>query len=168
MFNAFGQYMLNWGANQATNFAAFTTLQSGTPQTSFYTLYAAAVAFGRDDMGRTEKYSNTDLMVSHRIRFGGGNKSVSLELNVLNLFDEDNVLALVNTPAGVNPSIGTLGLPVADEPEALNYVLTNGIVPQFNAYLNDPANPQRKDTAYGMPHSFQGFRTVRFGVKFHF
>lgn len=168
VFNAYGQYLLNWGANQATNFAAFTTLQSGTPQTSFYTLYAAAVAYGRGDLGRTETYSNTDLMISHRIRFGGGNKSLSLEVNVLNLFNEDNVLAFVNTPAGINPSIGTLGLPVADEPEALNYVLTNGIVPQFNAYLNDPANPQRKDTAYGMPLSFQGFRTVRFGVKFHF
>lgn len=168
VFNAFGQYMLNWGANQATNFAAFTTLQSGTPQTSFYSLYAAAVAYGRGDMGRTEKFSNTDLMISHRMRFGGSNKSVSLELNVLNLFNEDNVLGLVNTPAGVNPSISTLGLPVADEPEALNYILTNGITSQFDTYLNNPANPQRKDTAYGMPNWFQGFRTVRFGVKFHF
>jgi hypothetical protein len=160
--------MLNWGANQATNFAAFTTLQSGTPQTSFYTFYAAAVAYGRGDLGRTETFSNTDLMVSHRIRFGGGSKTVSLEFNVLNLFNEDNVLGLVNTPAGVNPSIGTLGLPVADEPEALNYVLTNGIVPQFNAYLNNPATPQVKDTAYGMPLSFQSPRTIRLGVKFHF
>jgi hypothetical protein len=166
VFNAFGQYLLNWGQSQSTNFAVFTTLQSGTPQTSFYTLYAAAVAYGRGDLGRTETFSNTDLMLSHRIRFGS--RYLSLEMNVLNLFNEDNVLGLVNTPAGVNPSIGTLGLPVADEPEALNYVLTNGIVPQFNAYLNDPANPQRKDTAYGMPNWFQGFRTIRLGVKFSF
>ena len=93
---------------------------------------------------------------------------MSLELNILNLFDEDNVLSVYNVPAAVNPSIGTLGLPVADEPEALNYVLTNGITSQFNTYLNDPASPQRKDTALGMPNSFQTFRTVRFGVKFNF
>ena len=93
---------------------------------------------------------------------------MSIELNLLNLFNEDNVLGFVNTPAGVNPSIGTLGLPVADEPEALNYILTNGIVPQFEAYLNNPAAPQRNNTAYGMANSFQGFRTVRFGVKFNF
>ncbi len=168
VFNAFGQYMVNWGDRQSTNIAGFTTFQSGTPQTSFYTFYAAAVLYGRNDMGRTETFTNTDLMLSHRIRFGGGTKAVSLELNVLNLFNEDNVLALWNTPAGVNPSISTLRLPVADEPEALNYVLTNGIVPQFNAYLNDPANPQRKDSAYGMARAFQNFRTVRFGVKFQF
>ena len=168
VFNAFGQYMFNWGGNQSTNVAAFTTIQSGTPQTSFYTFYAAAVLYGRNDMGRTENYSNTDLMLSHRIRFGGGSKTLALEMNVLNLFDEDNVLALWNTPAGVNPSISTLNLPVADEPEALNYLLSNGIVPQFNAYLNDPASPQRKDSAYGMARAFQGFRTIRFGVKFQF
>jgi hypothetical protein len=167
VFNAFGSYLFNWSGSQSTNVAAFTTFQSGTPQTSFYTLYAAAVLYGRNDMGRTPMYTGTDLMLSHRIRFGGS-KYMSLEMNVLNLFDEANVLGFFNTPAGVNPSIGTLGLPVADEPEALNYILSNGIVPQFNTYLNDPSAPQRKDTAFGMDNSFQTFRTVRFGVKFSF
>ncbi len=167
VFNAFGSYLLDW-AGMSTNFAAFTTFQSGTPQTSFYTLYAAAVLYGRNDMGRTPMFTNTDLMISHRIRFGGGSKYMSIELNLLNLFNEDNVLGFLNTPAGVNPSIGTLGLPVADEPEALNYILTNGIVPQFETYLNSAAAPQRKNTAYGMDNAFQGFRTVRFGVKFNF
>jgi hypothetical protein len=167
VFNAFGSYLFNWSGSQSTNVAAFTTFQSGTPQTSFYTLYAAAVLYGRNDMGRTPMYTGTDLMLSHRIRFGGS-KYMSLEMNVLNLFDEANVLGFWNTPAGVNPSIGTLGLPVADEPEALNYILSNGIVPQFNAYLNNAANPQRNDTAYGMDNAFQTFRTVRFGVKFSF
>ncbi len=166
VFNAFGSYLLDW-AGMSTNFAAFTTFQSGTPQTSFYTFYAAAVLYERNDMGRTPMFTNTDLMISHRIRFGGS-RSLSLEFNVLNLFNEDNVLGFVNTPAAINPSIGTLGLPVADEPEALNYLLSNGIVPQFETYLNNPALPQRKNTAYGLANSFQGFRTVRFGVKFNF
>ncbi len=165
VFNAFGSYMLNW-AGMSTNFSAFTTFQSGTPQTSFYTLYAAAVLYGRNDLGRTEMFTNTDLMVSHKIRFGS--RYLSLEANVLNLFDEKNVLGLYSLPAGVNPSIGTLGLPVADEPEALNYILSNGIVPQFNAYLNSPTAPQRKNSALGMADTFQGFRAVRVGVKFHF
>ncbi len=166
VFNAFGSYLLNW-AGMSTNFSAFTTFQSGTPQTSFYTLYAAAVLYGRNDLGRTPMFTNTDLMVSHKIRFGSS-RYMSLEANVLNLFDEDNILGLYTSPAGVNPSIGTLGLPVANEPEALNYVLTNGIVPQFNAYLNNPASPQRRDSARGMANSFQGFRAVRVGVKFNF
>lgn len=166
VFNVNGQYLLNWGGNQSTNFGAFSTFQSGTPQTSFYSFYAQAVLYGRNDMGRTPMFTNTDLMVSHRVRFGS--RSLAFELNVLNLFDEANVLGLYNLPAGVNPSISTLGLPVADEPEALNYVLANGIVPQFDAYLNNPAFPQRRDSAYGQPNSFQGPRTVRFGVKFNF
>ena len=156
VFNAMGSYLFNWGSSsQSTNISAFTTFQSGTPQTSFYTLYAAAVLYGRNDMGRTPMYTGTDLKVSHRIRFGGGSKYMSLEMNVLNLFDEANVLGFSNAPHGVDPSIGTLGLPVADEPEALNYVLTNGIVPQFDAYLNSAANPQRKDTAFGLDNWFQ-------------
>lgn len=167
VFNAQGSYLFNWGGSQSTNIAAFTTFQSGTPQTSLYTLYATAVAYGRNDMGRTPMLTSTDLLLSHRIRFGGS-KYMSLELNVLNLFDEANVLGFFNTPAGVNPSIGTLGLPVSNEPEALNYILTNGIESQFNAYLNNAANPQRKNTAYGMDNRFQSERTVRFGVKFSF
>ncbi|WP_291981457.1 TonB-dependent receptor [Luteitalea sp.] len=168
VLNLFGSYLFNWGANQSTNVAAFTTFQSGTPQTTFYTFYAAAVAYGRNDMGRTPMFTNTDLMLSHRIRFGS--RSVALELNILNLFDEANVLGFYSNNAGVNPSIATLGLPasVTDEPSALNYVLTNGITANYDAYLNNPAAPQRKDTAYGMDNSFQTFRAVRFGVKFNF
>ncbi|BCS34461.1 hypothetical protein TBR22_A36880 [Luteitalea sp. TBR-22] len=168
VLNLFGSYLFNWGGSQSTNISAFTTFQSGTPQTTFYTFYAAAVAYGRNDMGRTPMFTNTDLMVSHRFRFGS--RSLALELNVLNLFDEANVLGLYSNNAGVNPSISTLGLPasVTDEPSALNYVLTNGITSNYNAYLNNAAAPQRKDTAYGMANSFQGFRTVRFGVKFQF
>ena len=49
--------MLNWGASMSTNFAAFTTFQSGTPQTSFYTLYAAAILYGRNDLGRTPMFT---------------------------------------------------------------------------------------------------------------
>jgi hypothetical protein len=119
-------------------------------------------------MGRTPMFTNTDLMLSHRMRFGS--RSVSLELNILNLFNEANVLGFYSNNAGVNPSLGTLGLPanIDDEPKALNYLLTNGITDQYNAYLNNPAAPQRKDTAYGMANSFQGIRTVRFGLKFQF
>jgi len=84
------------------------------------------------------------------------------------VFNEANILGKVSTPAGVNPSISTLKLPVTDEPSALNYVLTKGITSEFNAYLNDPTAPQRKNTAYGMANSFQGPRVIRFAVKFAF
>jgi hypothetical protein len=169
VFNAYGSYELKWtsSGSQRTNFAFFTTAQSGSPQTSFYTLYAAAVLYGRGDLGRTEAFTNTDLLISHRMRIGN-NRSIALELNVLNLFDEKNTLTVVNTPAGINPSISTLKLPVSNEPEAINYILTNGIVPNMDAYLNDPAAPQRKNTALGMGNIFQGPRAIRLGLRFQF
>lgn len=167
--NAYGSYEFKWGgaASQSTNVAVFTTAQSGTPLTSFYTLYAASVLRGRGDMGRSPMFTNTDLLVSHRIQLGN-RRSLSIELNISNLFDEANILRKLNTPAGVNPSISTLRLPVTNEPEALNYILTNGILPNFETYLNDAAAPQRKNTAFGMANAFQDARTIRLGAKLMF
>lgn len=165
--NAYGAYDIPWGSGkQRSSVAVFTTAQSGTPLTSFYTLYATSILYGRNDMGRTPMFSNTDLQLSHRVQLGA--RSLTFQVNFLNLFDEANVLGKSNSPAAVNPSIATLRLPVTDEPKALNYILTNGIVPNFESYLNDPANPQRKNTAFGMANAFQGPRAVRLGVKFTF
>lgn len=174
VFNLYGAYTFNWFGKvkgNGTQFGLFTTVQSGTPQTSFYTRYAAAVLYGRGDLGRTPVFTNTDFTVQHKINFGSGERyALNLNFNVLNLFNEANVLGLVNTPAGVNPSLATLGLPTSinDEPKEIKYILTNGIVNEFNAYLNSAANPQRKNTAYGLANSFQGGRQVRFGVGFTF
>ncbi len=168
VLNLFGSYAHQWGmGGQSTNVALFTTAQSGTPLTSLYTLYAAAILSGRGDMGRTPAFTNTDLLVSHRLSLSGA-RSLVFEFNVLNVFDEANVLGRNTSPAGVNPSIATLRLPVANEPEALNYILTNGIMSNWNTYINDATAPQRRNTAYGMDNLFQGPRAIRLGVKFNF
>jgi len=97
-------------------------------------------------------------------------RALTVELNIENVFNERNVLNRVNTPAAVNPSISTLRLPssVTGEPAALNYILTNGISSNWDAFLNDPAAPQRKNTAFGMANLFQTPRAIRVGVKFSF
>jgi hypothetical protein len=82
--------------------------------------------------------------------------------------NEANVMGVQSNVNAINPSIASLKLPVADEPEALNYVLTKGIINEFNAFLNDPTNPQRKQTAVGMGNSFQSGRGARLGVRFTF
>ena len=105
--------------------------------------------------------------LSHRLSLSGA-RSLVFEFNVLNVFDEANVLGRNTSPAGVNPSIATLRLPVANEPEALNYILTNGIMSNWNTYINDATAPQRRNTAYGMDNLFQGPRAIRLGVKFNF
>lgn len=174
VFNVYGAYNFDWFGKvkgNGTQFSLFSTVQSGVPVTSFYTLYAAAVAFGRGDLGRTPVFTNTDFAVQHTWKFGGSERyAMVFDFNVLNLFNEANTLYLVDTPAAINPSLGTLGLPasVTNEPQALNYILTNGITAQLNAYLNSSTAPQRRNTAYGLPNSFQSPRQVRFGVRFLF
>jgi len=172
VFNAYGAYNFNWfGAvkNNETQFGLFTTIQSGTPQTSFYSFYAGAVLEGRGNLGRSPVFTQTDFNVSHRIKFGE-RYGLNFDFNVINIFNEANVLTIVTDPAAINPSIATLNLPasVTDEPSALNYVLTNGILSNFNAYLNDPAAPQRKQTALGLANGFQGGRQIRLGLRFTF
>ena len=174
VFNIYGAYNFDWlgrAKGGGTQFSLFSTIQSGVPVTSFYTLYAAAVLNGRGDLGRTPTFTNTDFAIQHTYKFGGSERyGLVFDFNVLNLFNEANVLYFVDTPAGINPSLGTLGLPatVTNEPQALNYILTNGITSQFQAYLNSTTAPQRKNTAVGLANSFQGGRQVRFGVRFTF
>lgn len=169
VLKAFGAYFHDWTDRQSTSVSLFSTVQSGTPQTSFYTFYAASVLKGRGDMGRTPVFTSTDVLLSHRISMSNG-RALTVEMNIENLFNERNVLNLVNTPAAVNPNIGTLRLPatVSGEPAALNYVLTNGILSNWDAFLNDPTAPQRKNTAFGMANLFQAPRAVRVAVKFAF
>lgn len=174
VFNMYGAYNFNWFEkvkNNETLLSLFSTIQSGTPITSFYSLYAAAVLSGRGNLGRTPVFTNTDFAVSHRVKFGSNERlGLAFDFNVLNIFNEGNVLGVVSSPGAINPSISTLGLPAAvnDEPKAINYILTTGILSNYNTFLNDPTAPQRKTTALGMGNSFQGGRQVRLGVRFTF
>lgn len=174
VFNLSGAYNFKWFEkvkNNETIFSLFSTVQSGTPITSFYSFYAAAVLSSRGNLGRTPVFSNTDFAVSHRIKFGNNERlGLAFDFNVLNLFNEGNVLTVSSNPGAINPSLGTLGLPAAvnDEPKAINYILTTGILSQYNAFLNDPAFPQRKNTALGMGANFQAGRQIRMGLRFTF
>lgn len=75
-------------------------LASGTPITreaafipgnNFPVMY-----LGRGSDGRTEVFSQTDLVVQHDFRLTG-NQRLQLGLNVLNLFDEENAVRVFRT-----------------------------------------------------------------------
>jgi hypothetical protein len=170
VFNAYGAYDFKWFGkvkNNATQFSFFNTIQSGTPVTSFYTFYAASILYGRGNLGRTPVFNQTDFAVSHHFKMGERYK-LTFNFNILNLFNRATVLRKSTNPGAINPSIATLRLPVRNEPEAINYILTRGIVNEYNAFLNDPAFPQRKNTALGLGTTFMDPRAIRLGVRFLF
>jgi hypothetical protein len=172
VFNAYGSYSFNWFnrfKGHETRFGAFTTIQSGTPLTSYYTFLAESILYGRGDLGRAPIFTQSDFDIRHIYRVKE-NKTLEFDFNVINLFNEANTLTVVRTPASINPDRATLNLPasVNSNGAALGYILTNGIVSNFNNFLNNPANPERKNTALGFANGFQGGRQIRMGVRFTF
>lgn len=165
---AYGAYEIPWSSSNSTELSGYTTFQSGTPLTTRYTIFGVAgqILNERGDLGRTEMYSQTDFGVRHRYRFGRDNRfSVVGTLDILNLFDERNVL-------GVDEAISNTGLTGAD------IGLTGTSLEQEAAYQRRSSNQQaiafinasasRQNARYNLPTTFQGGRSVRFGFRFQF
>lgn len=180
VFKAYGGYSFNWGGHDTnrTTVSAFTSVQSGTPLTTIYTLYAVTTAIlnERGDLGRTEKFTETDLSVSHRYKFGRDNRfTIEPFIDITNLFDEKNVL-------GVDTTISTADLRAANlrangcttcatEQAVFDTIFNRGGIRTYvNNYLANPTTSisnQRRNT-YGQANNFQGPRNVRFGARFYF
>lgn len=174
VFNVYGAYIFDWrGASNSTEFSAFQTVTSGTPQTTYvnFITIAETILNERGDLGRTPRYSQTDFGITHRYRFGRDNRfTLAGDLNILNLFDQKTVTSLFNTLSG--PGIGisgaTLGFP--DNAAGVTNAFTSGALytPIVN-FLNGNATAlNRKDVRYGQPNGFQGARSVRFGFRLLF
>ncbi|MCI0486025.1 MAG: TonB-dependent receptor [Blastocatellia bacterium] len=168
VFNAYGGYDFNWWGNSKnlTTVSFFTTAQSGTPLTTFVQLYfiSQTILDSRGDLGRTDAFTQTDFFISHKVKLSEGT-ALAFQVNVLNLFDEANITRVQFLRSAVNMG-GGLGL--GDEPTTINRLLTSGIRNEIEAFLTDPAFPQRLNTSYGMPNIFQGGRQIRMGAKFTF
>lgn len=187
VFKAYGGYTFAWdntGVN-ATTVSAFTTIQSGTPLTTVYSLYnvSTSILFERGDLGRTEAFTETDLYVSHRYKFGQDNR-VTFEpyIEIRNLFDERNVLGVQRSisPSNIvgtsleaggcttcvirNPD-GSVNLGLT-EGASLRQIFNGGIQQYVLAYIN--ASASRSSNTYGQANSFQSGRDVRFGFRFTF
>lgn len=177
---AYGGYTFNWGSskNNATTVSGFTTFQSGTPITTTYITYAvdSAILYGRGDLGRTSMFTETDLSVSHRYRFGRDSK-YSLEpfVDIINLFDEKNELSRQNRISNTDIRAAQLAANgcagCTDEAAVFQEIFNGaGITNAVEAYLANPttsaAAGRRND--YGLSNGFQSPRSVRFGARFFF
>ncbi|MEO6334538.1 MAG: TonB-dependent receptor [Pyrinomonadaceae bacterium] len=185
-----GAYSLDWGKrvgflrNNSTEFQVFTSVQSGTPITSTVELYNVdfIVLNKRGDLGRTELFTETDFAIRHRWRFGSDERfTLVFEADVLNAFNEANVLDRENSAVvdGFDVSQATYGL-VTPAQEA-GCVAANNVSPCLliayrNFQLNGApliaadvsGNAANRNPLYNLPNTFQGPRSVRFGVRFVF
>lgn len=187
----FGGYSFDWfkKGNNQTDFNVAFLGTSGTPISTQVSLFNAnTFVFGRNDLGRTETFTQTDFSIIHRYRFGADSRyNIAFEANFTNLFDERNVTDVFNVLAvgslagqqsGFNLFNNCPG-GVCDELNTIRAIFAGGIQTQLLNLVNNQVqigtvNGQpvfetiTRDARYGQPLSFQTGRQVRFGVRFSF
>jgi Carboxypeptidase regulatory-like domain/TonB-dependent Receptor Plug Domain len=173
VFNFYGAYVFDWFKRKtnSTEISGFQTITSGQPQTT--TIYGASsitpqILLGRGDLGRTPTFSQTDLNITHRYKWGADrNVTFAVDFNVLNLFDQSTVTAIytVMNPSTAQVNGPALGFPNTTTGYANGY--TDGSL--LNAILARIASrPDRSDIRYGKPYLFQSPRQIRFGFRILF
>jgi outer membrane receptor protein involved in Fe transport len=141
-------YQFPWG----TQVGGYYLIGSGLPQQQQVTIQGVPVFnLGRNSMGRTPTFSQTDLNIMQDVRLFGGTR-VTLEMNIDNVFDQDIVTAVINTPyrdaIPVSPAAFFAG---------------------FDADAIAAATPSiRRDPRFGLASGFQGAREIRVAAKFRF
>jgi hypothetical protein len=181
VFKASGTYMFDWWNSRAnsTDVSFFTTLQSGTPLTTFVNIMGIPIPeTKRGDLGRTEAFSQTDLNFTHRYKFGRDDRlTLAFDLNILNVFNENHVLAVnQNKHSGFfalsSSKINSCGTSIVC---AVNYLTSNGVLTQYAAA--ETAFTQSatvfgvnaaRNAAFLQPISYSDPRSVRFGFRLLF
>ncbi len=106
-FKAFGGYTLDYKGKflhgNSTDFTAAFIGQSGTPLSTQISLFNAnTFLFGRGDLGRTERFTQTDLALTHRYRFGRDDRfGMEFTVNATNVFNQNHV---VDVFTSISPS----------------------------------------------------------------
>jgi outer membrane receptor protein involved in Fe transport len=172
VFKASGTYSHGWfGRNtNTTDLSFFTTAQSGTPLTTFVDVFDIDIPkTRRGDLGRSEMFTQTDLNLTHRYRFGNENRyAIAFDFNVLNVFNENNVLTLNTRESSAYYALAIEEVdPAHNFVTAVNRLTSVGILNELNASVNsDPDFFINR--SYGLPNAFQAPRNVRFGFRFQF
>lgn len=182
VFKASGTYSWGWWNNKrhSTDLSFFTTAQSGTPRTTFVRIMSIFIPeTRRGDLGRTDTFTQTDLSLSHKYKFGQDNRfALAFDLNVVNAFNQNAIIyytqtkssTYLNLTAGlINPS-GS-----GDKVAATNILTSNGVLTQYVAAENATCaaagicGPSvARALNFNQPASYQDPRTVRFGFRLLF
>ena len=167
--NAYGAYIFDWKGSKtnSTTFSFYQTVQSGTPQTTFIGYITSVIFTKRGDLGRSPTFSQTDYSMSHKYRFGKDTRfAVAGDLNIINLFNQSTVLGVQNILTGVTLRPQTFGL---NEVDGSNAFVNGTLLGPINTYLQGTSTAlNRKRVDFNRPNSYQGPRSVRFGLRFIF
>lgn len=175
VFKFSGAYAFNWSGTNSTELSGFTTMQSGTPVSTRFTLFGVAAQFlnGRGDLGRTETFTQTDFGVRHRYRFGNdGRFTLVFNVDILNLFDEKNVLgrfeSISTTGVNLEGILGITNPPGAAGADERRRLATIAFQTQSTSTAINGFLASSTDLRFNQASSFQGPRSVRFGFKLQF
>ena len=116
---------------------------------------------GRNSEGRTPFFSQADLFAAHRFKLGGG-RSIEINANVLNLFNQRVATNKVSTMRRT----GTIPLGAGYYTEAAFYagqLNFDQLIAKAVAEGRMTLNPQ-----FQMVNAYQAPILARFGVKFNF
>ena len=125
-----------------------------------------------DRGARSDPYIQTDVFVRHEIAVGEG-KRLSLEANVVNLFNQRAAVALSEGPVGSTQVISPTravrfpGDPAVDWAKVMNGYNYVDALNGTGAFAG-VQSPLTLASRYGLPQVFQGARNIRLAVRFTF
>jgi outer membrane receptor protein involved in Fe transport len=164
-FKIFANYLLKTRAG-STTFSASQVAFSGTPLSSEVTFIVPAFYNGRGDLGRTPAFTQTDVLLAHRIPLTE-RVALRFDANIINLFNQASVTnkttrlnrngdldSFVPDPYGGYNA--TALIPVTRRPTNINPA--TGV-----AYVAPFYNP-----IYNLPSAYQGIRDIRLGFHIEF
>ncbi len=188
-------YSFNWMGSKtnSSDFTVFGFGESGTPLTTYHSVFGIPIpATKRGDLGRTPIYTQTDFSFTHKYKFGRDNRfGIAFDLNILNLFDEANVLGqdFNASQQGWYYLDVTSVDPGGNYVAATNTLTSTGVLNIINNEIRpttgpadtggcavwstgDPTQTQYNNfcsnQSFLKPNAFQGPRAVRFGFRFTF
>jgi hypothetical protein len=107
---------------------------------------------GRETDGRTPFYNQTNLQLTQDVRLPGSEKRFQVNVNIINLFDQDETVDVFRNYTRDN-------VPISDD----------AFFAGFNIDQVLAANPAiRKDPRFLLPNTFQAARSIRIGASFRF
>jgi len=176
-FKAFGSYRFNWLKRMSTDIGASQFLYQGTPVTTSISMKIldpnclgpgkpcstgqfSVFANGRGDLGRTPWLKQTDLLVSHRIRYNE-RLTIKLQANVLNLWDSRDVIGRYTGGQGAQNMLAPGQFVTYKTPQ--DYVNGNGDIFTLIKTQNRQVDPR-----FNLPFQFISPRQARFAIGIEF